>query len=689
MKREDYKKNLILIFLCGAILGLISFIAIYGYNVLDVQYDDWLKKGGDLTQHYLGWRFYRNSNWSFPIGLIEGLTYPSKISIIYTDSIPLFAVIFKILSRILPEKFQYFGIWGAISFMLQGGISAIIIKKFTKSNIIPIVSSMFFIISPVILQRMFGHTALAGHWIILCALAVCVYKEYFNSFKKNIICWSVLLSLAVSIHMYFIPMVVAIMFFYYIKDYIDNKKIKEPIIVMLSSIILALLTMYILGAFYGNSEITQGGLGLYSANINSLFNSQGMSKFLLQLPVATDGQYEGYAYLGIGVIVLLIIALVDAIDKLVKVSLKDKIKENKEFILVIGIMLILFIFALSPTITFNDKILFNIPIPSFIYKVLSIFRASGRFMWPIMYILMILVIISVVKNHGEKVTITVLTVCCILQIIDLSTNIKNLNTMFSNKTEYSSQLKSQAWKELSKDHNKIIFIPINNEGVSDILSSYFDLSIIFDIGDYAIDNNMSMNDFYIGRRDSIRISQYRYNQWEKLKKGKADKDAIYVFPSIPFDLIDYENMNFYNVNDIIVGYMDSLEEIDKYEDVEQLNANSQYSIKLENNNFLINGEDTENGRILKRDGISYGPYISLKNGTYKVTIQGENLNKANYDVCTENGEDIIQCNELYKDTNKIEYTFNLEQDVDGLEIRIMNNKEEDITIKEINFGIMK
>ncbi|GAA4296428.1 hypothetical protein GCM10023142_35140 [Anaerocolumna aminovalerica] len=682
MEKID-KKNLIFIFACGAILGLISFIGIYGYNVLNVQYDDWLMRGGDISQHYLGWRYYRESNWSFPIGLIEGLAYPSKFSIIYTDSIPLFAVIFKVMSPILPETFQYFGIWGAVSFMLQGGISAIIIKKFTKSNIIPIISSLFFIYSPVVLQRMFAHSALAGHWIILCAIAIYVYKEYFNSFKKNIISWSILLSLAVSIHMYFVPMIVAIMFFYYIKDYIENKRIKESIIVMLSSITIALVIMYLLGAFYGNSDIIQGGLGIYSANINTLFNSQLTSKFLLQLPLATSGQYEGYAYLGIGVIILLLIAIVDIIDKFdMKINFKNWIKNNIDLVLCISIMFVFFIFALSPTITINDKIIVNIPLPSFINSVLSIFRASGRFMWPIMYILMILLIVNVINNHSKNMPV-ILVICCILQLIDISPVIKNLNLRFSNKIEYTSKLNSDAWEELSKDHNEIIFIPIEGEGNSEILSSYFDIDTIFDLGEYAIDNNMVMNDFYIGRRDSKKISEYRYKQWNDLINGNINNNALYIFKSVPFSLIDSENINFYKIDNIIVGCEDKLSETGKYKNFQKLNKNSKYSIGLKDNEYLINGDDTENGRKLRNNGVSFGPYISLSKGTYMVSIKGVNLDKANYDVCYENGKNTVQHNEIYIDSNLINYEFTLEQDVIALEIRVMNNQEEDIIINNI------
>ncbi len=41
----------------SVIMGIVAFIAIYGINVLNPVYDDWLLGRGDLTQHYLGWCF--------------------------------------------------------------------------------------------------------------------------------------------------------------------------------------------------------------------------------------------------------------------------------------------------------------------------------------------------------------------------------------------------------------------------------------------------------------------------------------------------------------------------------------------------------------------------------------------------------------------------------------------------------
>lgn len=72
-----------------SIIAVIGFVYIYGTHILNPIYTDWLLKDAhyDLSQHYLGWKAYRNSNWTLPIGNTDYLLYPSKTSIIFTDFI--------------------------------------------------------------------------------------------------------------------------------------------------------------------------------------------------------------------------------------------------------------------------------------------------------------------------------------------------------------------------------------------------------------------------------------------------------------------------------------------------------------------------------------------------------------------------------------------------------------------------
>lgn len=136
------------VFIFGNLIGITVFLLIYGVSVLSFTNVDWLLAStkleglSDLSQHYLGWVAFRNSPWHFPFGLFDGL-YSDSLSITYTDSIPLFAIPFKLLSPLLPEQFQYFGLYGILSYALTGGFAALLLWFGTSSTIYSIIGSFF------------------------------------------------------------------------------------------------------------------------------------------------------------------------------------------------------------------------------------------------------------------------------------------------------------------------------------------------------------------------------------------------------------------------------------------------------------------------------------------------------------------------------------------------------------------
>jgi len=104
----------------AALFGALLFMLVWGWQ-LDVTRIDWIMApGGDLSQHYLGWKFFRTAPLAWPLGFIPSLAYPIGAPLALTDSIPLLAFMFKPFTNVLPEPFQYLGIWGLVSLTLQG-----------------------------------------------------------------------------------------------------------------------------------------------------------------------------------------------------------------------------------------------------------------------------------------------------------------------------------------------------------------------------------------------------------------------------------------------------------------------------------------------------------------------------------------------------------------------------------------
>lgn len=536
----------------AALLGGIAFVLIYGVKILNPLYTDWLLTGGDPSQHYLGWEFFRRSDWYFPLGLTDQLAYPLKTSVIYTDSIPIFAVFFKLFRSILPQQFQYFGIWGLLCFVLQGYYAAKILGERSSSKTVILAGSIFFIVSPIMVFRMYYHTALAAHWLIL--LAIYFYskheKEYRDIFKP-VMQWGILGILIGSIHLYFVPMCGAILLGYILCSIWKERKIRIRFFYPGISFSVGLfLTVYLLGGFSSGADTGTNNLGLFSFNLNAFLNPMSYSTLLKNTslwdwPFYTQGQYEGFSYLGMGIILLCACGIVLMIKNICRRK-KPSVYQIMTVLMSVGLI----VMAASPTITWNDKLLLQLPYSSTIYKYWGIFGSCGRMAWPVVYFLMIFGITSIgnMKWKRKEISNVIIILACLVQVIDLSGQLYKRHENYSKKVVYQSPLAGTVWDDIisTGEYKHVVWVTHN-----------VDHDDVIQVAVYAMKNDMTMGNFYFARgidkRDIIE---------EQLQN--ASEDCVYVFleSDDTFEYEIYENyedvLHFYPCGDYMIGTVKSL-----------------------------------------------------------------------------------------------------------------------------------
>lgn len=513
----------------GGLLGAMLFFCIYGFAVVIPTYDDWLwRHNGDMTQHYVGWQFFRRSGWRFPLGMTDGLMNEA-VSCMYTDSIPLFALVFKLLSPLLPETFQYIGIWGLFCYIAQGAFAVVLLNRFSRSSIFCIIGSAFYIVSPVVLQRMFTHESLAGHWVILWSLILWAYRDREWKFKWTpVILWTLNAVTAVLVHSYFVPMVYLVLMGYVITDVWSSKKLLRSAASVISATVFTLLALFCIGAFEGESRISEGGLGVYSANLNSLFNGMEISKFLKPMNTA-QGQYEGFGYLGLGMIfaaVLAVAAVIRSFDKdrtgFVRNTI-SAVRRNRQYIAAFAAVAAVGVFmAASPVCRLNARTLYTIEYPAAVQSLLSVFRASGRFIWVIDYLIFTAVLALMAKLEGKKTAIIAVMFCLGVQMLDLRDYAGMKHNIFAEKVEYTSPLSDPAWDKLAESSSEIIFVPLKGNYLEN-------MTMYFSFAKYACDHNMTLSSFYLARASYENMAQYAEEQLELLRSGKSSPEKLYIF----------------------------------------------------------------------------------------------------------------------------------------------------------------
>ncbi len=135
----DNKINFLFLF-----ISFICLAAVIGIDNINFQNTAWIHNGSDHSTIQLGWYFFLNDVWRFPLGNNPNYGEELSLSVAFSDSIPILALFFKLFKSVISTNFQYFSFWYFICFYLQLFFSFKILKKFSNSDSYSLVGSIFF-----------------------------------------------------------------------------------------------------------------------------------------------------------------------------------------------------------------------------------------------------------------------------------------------------------------------------------------------------------------------------------------------------------------------------------------------------------------------------------------------------------------------------------------------------------------
>ncbi len=539
---QNIIKSKKILFGVGCLIGLIVFLCIFTFSTLNVTNDTFFTSGfieKDVAQHYSGWMLYRQSDWQFPLGAGQNMAYPYSSSVSYTDSVPLFAIFFKLLSPILPATFQYFGLYVCLCYMLMGGFSALLMQHITKSFSVSCFAAVLFSLSPIMAERAFRHVALTSHYLII-AMLYFYFKNKGNYNFKSTLPFIIINTIAITIHPYFLPFTFAISFAFYLQWAFSKREFIKSFSFIGVSFVSTLFVGYCIGAFHSIGSAGDVGYGLFSLNLNSYINTSSnkipdWSNIMDPRALHSTYQVEAFNYLGFGIIAALCFAVfIFIINKNIRKQVLYWVSSNLGLVFV---TIVLTAFALSNTITFGGLALFHFNLPAPLLSLASIFRASGRFGW-LLYYLIYIVVLFVLSQINFKLKFLpqiLLAAVIAVQIYDILPALKLKNDYFSGKgylgdghtIQYG--LTDEYWQMAVQHFDKIIAF---NYAYT-IYQGAIDIAIL--VG--KANSDVKVNLAFEARADNDNRSKYLADVTADLISGNIAQDTLYIVT----DIADYVN----------------------------------------------------------------------------------------------------------------------------------------------------
>lgn len=518
------QRRTLALFLLGGALGALAFLLVYGAAPLDVTNDAFCRGGyieKDIQQHYAGWLFYRQSEPGFPLCVAQNINFPDGLSVAYTDSVPLFAALFRLLSPVLPDTFQYFGWFTLLAFFLQGAFGALLAGLFIPGVALPLLGDILFVTSPVLFERAIRHTALGAQFFILAAL-----YWYFRCRRQGRMPGPGLFLLnmaAVTIHPYFVPMTYAVTLALLVEYAAASRRWARPALYLAGDLAATAAAGWVFGLFYGDASGGSDALyGYFGLNLNALWNPAGVNgtvwSRLLPVQNQVGGNYDAFAYLGLGVLLALPVAAL-ALTLQRRLDLRGLLRRHWMLIIV---CLILSVFAVSNVITANGATLIHLPLPGWLLQLCSVFRSSGRMFWPVYDLITLAAfvwLLRAVPKRQRWLPMVIAAVLAAVQVWDISPGLvqrRDAMIQANQSDAFPTQLSSNFWQAAAKNYRHIVSM----DGIQD---DALHLAL------YAADHNMTTNDPFAARYDAGVLSQVRRQTLTELDAGRLQEDSLYLF----------------------------------------------------------------------------------------------------------------------------------------------------------------
>ncbi len=482
------------------IAGFFYALLVMGPRPLNPRNVNWL--AFDPAYHYIGWEMFRQDpHLHWPLTYTDRLGYPKGESVALLDLNPLLAVVLKPLSFLLPEPAQYFGLEVILCCTLQfffafrlfrlllewvsslrfqgdhlfpqglkpGALRAgsdraeagSFQSAFLKQDVGAALCAAFFLLAPPLNYRFWGHYSLSNQWMLVAGLFVFAQAQERSeepsprAVRRFVISATILTAMAFGTNPYLAFQVLLIMMATVVSLLWQHRLTlarAAGVVALLPAVGAAMA--YALGlVISGGGGYGSGGYRDFSMNLLAPFDPRGWASVLFPRLHSAAGQYEGYNYLGAGVLVLAAIVILAAILHRGKLLRLDK----RWFIPLAVCCLMLALLALSTKVTLSGRTLIDLDPSETLTPYFAPLRASGRLFWTPYYAILAAILAAPFLLLRKAWANVLIAAMLVLQFADTASLRQWVRATISD--EHPSPLKSPIWSQLGKLHQNLIVLP--------------------------------------------------------------------------------------------------------------------------------------------------------------------------------------------------------------------------------------
>ncbi len=398
------------------LIGLTFALAMVPLGYLDGSAPLLLRPQADFLQHQTGVLAYLHEPWHWPPFQTGLLNAPAGTALVFVDALPGPSFLAKILLSLTGLEVPVLGWWIVALYVLQPVAMARLLRALGVTNWLPLAVGACIALACSWFLWRFGHSALNGHFLLLYGLAFAVEAGRAADPRRPLP-WLALLTLGcLFVHAYLFAMNAGLLVLLLAGQALRSRLAWWQALGGLAAWLVACAgSMALLGYF----EVEQplAGYQIFGMNLLSPFVPQmsGLWPDFGRLiwtpghramadwhdvallrpygPVgdvidATNGQYEGYGWFGFGLWPLLLLAAL-----LNRRALPGLLARHWPLLLAV---LAMAFFALGPVAWVAYGPWFHI---DFVPRVLTNFRSSGRFVWPLLYLAAALAVAGVARQE--------------------------------------------------------------------------------------------------------------------------------------------------------------------------------------------------------------------------------------------------------------------------------------------------